>query len=207
MEIHGYTQNNTGRHGILGEIFFSVLSGILLALAFPRFNLFGLAWLALVPFFLVLSRTKRLGSCLLVSFFFGISFFGLHLFWLESLSAFVGWWSVFGLVCLVFFQTLFIILFGLLFCLVKRLVKNYLVVQGLLISLAWVGVEWLRASGSFGLTCGDLGYSQVQFLTLLQIAGLLTVYGISALVVFFNLAVTAFLQEGKNRFYLILAAC
>lgn len=205
MEVQAYHQPAADIHGPIVKIAFSVLSGILLALAFPNFNLFWLAWFALVPFFLVLSQSRRLRTCLWLCFCFAIPFFSLHLFWLVSLFPFVGWWSVFGLVGLVVFQTLFILLFGLLFYFSRRLFSNNLFVQGLLVALAWSVVEWLRAYGPFGLPSGVVGYSQVQILPLIQIASLFDVYGVSFLVVFFNLSIVAFLQNDKNRSQLIFA--
>jgi apolipoprotein N-acyltransferase len=56
------------------------------------------------------------------------------------------------------------------------------------VPVIWVAVEWLRAWGPFGVTGGDIGYSQVQLLPLIQIATFTSVYGVSFLVVLVNAA-------------------
>jgi apolipoprotein N-acyltransferase len=203
------------------------LSGFLLALAFPKFNLFWAAWLALVPFFVALGGTKNGRESLLCGFFFGISFFGIHLFWVNSLFRFVGWWVVLGWVGLVLFQTSFLLLFSVVF---RGMVSNFRiarfdldpfqaelsafvggrrrswgvssslkrVIYAVVVAAWWVLVEWLRAWGPFGVTGGNLGYSQVQLLPLIQIASFASVYGVSFLVVLFNVSLALFVIGFKR---------
>ncbi|MEJ2699167.1 MAG: hypothetical protein P8Z70_05855, partial [Desulfuromonadales bacterium] len=65
--------------------FWSFLSGLLLALAFPRVDLASLAWVALVPLFLVMpARPFRSG------FTAGIGFFGFVLYWLNIVMTTYG---------------------------------------------------------------------------------------------------------------------
>lgn len=205
----------------------SLGSGLLLALAFPKVDFYWLAWIALVPFFWALNHSEDLKQTLLCGFLFGVSFFGIHLFWVTTLFRFVGWWVVLGWVGLVLFQTLFILLFSLLShafasglprrkmvrspekpassALVGRGgdglsgiddIRNILYAIGL--AALWTFIEWLRAFGPFGVTGGDLGYSQVQILPLIQIASLTSVYGVSFLIVFFNIALTVFLMNTRK---------
>ena len=174
------------RKRIIRLILFSGLSGILLALAFPKFNLYWLAWIALVPFFIALNRAKSLKESLLSGFFFGIFFFGIHLFWVTSLFRFVQIWIVLGWVALVLYQTLFMCLF----VMVLRFINPRRVLCAIPIALLWVIVEWLRAWGPFGVTGGDLGYSQAQVLPLIQIASFASVYGVSFLVALVNVTIS-----------------
>lgn len=167
------------------RLLLSVVSGFLLSLAFPKFNFGLLAWLALVPFFLALSGTKNRREIVACAFWFGLSFFSLHFFWVTSLFEFVRWWSVLGWGALVIYQTLFIIFFALILRIVSSGEETFF---PLLAAVVWTVVEWLRAAGPFGVTGGDLGYSQVAFLPLIQIARLFQVYGVSFLIVFFNAA-------------------
>ena len=95
----------------LRELFAAVASALLLTLAFPPLNLYWLAWVALVPFLLVIYQAKTWTRAGQLGAIFGLSFFGVHLFWLTSLFSFVGWWSVVGWLALVIWQALFIVLF------------------------------------------------------------------------------------------------
>jgi apolipoprotein N-acyltransferase len=167
------------------SVWLSVISGLLLALAFPKFSLGPFAWLALVPFFYALNRAKTLKEALAGGLFFGLVFFGINLFWITSLFRFAGWWAVTAWGALAVFQTLFILLFVLLSWITGRGSRS------VLIPIFWVAIEWLRAQGPFGVTSGDIGYSQAHFLPLIQIASYTQVYGVSFLVVFFNSALAA----------------
>lgn len=168
-------------HGVARNIWYSILSGVLLALAFPKFNLFFLAWAALAPFFTAVVSAKNLKEALFCGLFFGLFFFGIDLFWVTTLFRFVGWWVFLGWVAFVLFQSVFILLFVLL----VRVTRF----RGVWLAIIWVLVEWLRAQGAFGATVGDIGYSQVCLLPLIQIASFTSVYGVSFLVVWVNAAI------------------
>jgi apolipoprotein N-acyltransferase len=213
----------------------SIVSGILLALAFPKFNLFWIAWIALVPFFIALGKAKNWKESAVCGFLFGVVFFGIHLFWVNSLFRFAGWWVILGWVALVLFQTLFIVLFVLVF---RLIVSNLHVARfdlnpfqpeltafvggmrrslgvssglkrilyAVVVAFLWVAVEWLRAWGPFGVTGGDLGYSQALFLPVVQIASFSSVYGVSFLIVLFNVSLALFVVGFKRWQPLLLAA-
>lgn len=187
------------------NITLSAVSGILLALAFPKFNLHWLAWVALVPFFLALGRSKNWKEALLCGFAFGAVFFGIHLFWVTTLFRFVKWWISLGWVSLVFFQTLFILLFVVcakVFLPGPRSGAGIFRVAGL--AACWTFVEWLRAWGPFGVTGGDVGYSQAALLPLIQIASFASVYGISFMVVLANSSIALFISDLRRWQPLIL---
>jgi len=169
--------------------YYPIISGVLLALAFPKFNLWPLAWFALVPFFFALNKARDWKESLFCGLSFGLVFFSINLFWVTSLFRFVGGWAVFGWVCLVVFQSLFIVLFS---------TFKFQLSKPFLIAALWVAIEWLRAWGPFGVTCGGVGYSQADFLPLIQIASFLSVYGVSFLVVLVN-AYLAFLLLSVGR--------
>jgi apolipoprotein N-acyltransferase len=213
------------------KVILSVISGILLALAFPKFNLYLLAWVALVPFFIALTSTRNLKESLFYGFVFSVVFFGIHLFWINSLFRFVSWWVVFGWAALVLFQTLFILFYVILFRFNPQLggftsdpfqpEVNALIggwrrpsrVGSVIKTMAyvfigavlWVFVEWLRAWGPFGVTGGDLGYSQVKFLPLIQIASFSSVYGVSFIIVLFNISLALFIVNIKKWMPLLIS--
>jgi apolipoprotein N-acyltransferase len=174
-------------------MWYSIIAGILLGLAFPKAGWFGLAYIALVPFFFTLINVRSAKAAAWAGFFFGMTFFGINLFWITSLSRFVGIWAVLGWLCLIFFQSLFVIAFSIAAQAVRQDLRPYL------IPLAWVVVvEWLRSLGIFGVTAGDLGYSQVALLPLVQIASFSSVYGVSLVIAAWNTALAS-----RSRGYII----
>ncbi len=182
----------------------SILSAILLALAFPKTAWFWLAWVALVPFFIVLFKTSSWKQALGRGFVFGLVFFGINLFWINTLNRFVGYWAILGWLALIVFQALFLALFAFLaYFIISNVQKKTIKLIG--IALVWVGVEYLRALGIFGITGGGVGYTQAPFTLLIQIAFFTSVYGISFLVVLFNAALAAFILNRKNWLALLIA--
>jgi apolipoprotein N-acyltransferase len=192
----------------------SLLSGLLLALAFPKAGVFWLAWLALVPFFVALLKAKNLRETLLCGGAFGAAFWALNFLWVFSLWRFAGAWVLLGWIAAVLFQTLFILLFSFLFYFFIRIPhascgfmplittpmqtsdinKNSMHNRGLrrfgvfVLALLWVLIELLRNRGPLGVPLGVLGYTQVNCLPILQLASFSSVYGLSCFIVLVNLA-------------------
>jgi apolipoprotein N-acyltransferase len=194
------------------NIILPVLSGLLLAASFPKLSLWPLAWVALAPFYYALINSKTMRAALVCGLLFGLVFFGLNLFWLTSLTRFVGGWAWAAWGALAFFQALFIVLLVFLFVAatfrspsnggLKTAATMY---RPLLFSLLWVAIEWLRAQGPFGVPAGVAGYSQAPCLPLIQIASFAGVYGVSFLVVFFNVALAEIFLDRKRWVFLVLA--
>lgn len=205
------------------NILLAFLSGILLALSFPKFGFYYLAWIALVPLFLTLG-SKQKYWCALV---FSLTFFGIHLFWVNTLFRFGGWWICLAWILLVFYETVFILLFIWLYSVFSCKRKNkqlataeiHSILPGKLthsqsfqgnlkvwlIPILWVLMEFLRSIGVFGNTAGYVGCSQARFTMFIQIASVFTVYAISFVVVFFNAALAEMINSKK--YYWIFGAC
>ncbi|MFC1496113.1 apolipoprotein N-acyltransferase [Candidatus Margulisiibacteriota bacterium] len=118
--------------------FWGVCSGILLALSFPKFNLFFLAWFALVPFIAAVRKSKKPFT---VGYIFGLTFFSINLFWILTLTDYVGFWAVCGYLLLILFQALF---FGFAANLIDNIFNHTPNLSILLIPVAWCFFEWLR---------------------------------------------------------------
>ncbi len=116
---------------------------------------------------------------------------------MTSLFRFVKWWIALGWVSLVLYQTIFILAFVIFYRLGRIASPTFF---GNAIGLAglWTFVEWLRAWGPFGVTGGDLGYSQAPLLPLIQIASFVSVYGISFMIALLNASLAQFLQDFKK---------
>lgn len=156
----------------------SFISGLVLTLAFPRTDLYPVAWIALVPLFYLSVRKGWLaaGFCGLA---FGLGYFGSLLYWIGLFGA-VPW------IVLAVVQSLYTAAFAIL----ARPLAGRLSGWGRLIVLPalWVSLEWLRTLGMFGFTWGDLGYSQASALPVVQIASITGVWGISFIVAVVNAA-------------------
>src|SRR3979409_2085334 len=62
----------------------ALVSAVLLVISFPDFDLWPLAWIALVPVLLVIVRKPKPVSSFLLGWIFGTVFFYLSCYWLTS---------------------------------------------------------------------------------------------------------------------------
>lgn len=158
---------------------FALLSAGLLVLSFPRFDLGILAWVALVPWLVVLEG-RRPHAAFGLSFLTGISFFMGVFYWINVVSGF----TAVDFLLLGIYLGSYFGLFGLALVLVTRRTALPLV---LIVPAIWVSLEWLRSHAvELSLPWALLGHSQYANLPLIQIASLTGVYGVSFLIVLVN---------------------
>lgn len=181
----------------------AILSAILLSLAFPKFNLWFIAYIALIPFFIELDRAKNNSykKMAFLGVLFGLPFMLIQHSCLLELKAFstplliqIAWLS-YGFI-LSFFWALFAVLY------------KYFNFKKLLIPFIWVCIEYLKSIGIFGNTVGSIANSQVENLAIAQLSWLGGPYLISFFVVTINIflyCAFAKLKEGKRKgsFYLV----
>ncbi|PIU17913.1 MAG: apolipoprotein N-acyltransferase [Elusimicrobia bacterium CG08_land_8_20_14_0_20_59_10] len=169
-------------------------SALLLALAFPPFGFWFLAWFALVPLFWTVLNSPDAKTAANLAGFFGLIFYGLSLNWLLKIFGPAGFsfWCVFAL-------------WTALHAALLRYAWGLQVPAGrgalfwpLLSGLVWCGLEYFR-SETWWLECGwlALGYSQERAPAFFQFCGILGVYGLSALIVSVNSAF-ALLLTGRR---------
>lgn len=158
------------------------LSSLLFFLSQPNFLLNHglplLAWFCYVPVFLYVRFSSKVLSSLAGGVFGFLSFFlfGLWLLKYNVAAAFA-----------VFF--LYAILFSALFFVLKKceFSEKFCI---LLKTSAFLFVEFLRTQGPLGLSYGVTGYSQWTVVPLVKTASIWGVWGISFIIVFFNVLVS-----------------
>lgn len=173
----------------MASIVISLISGIVLALAFPRANLDWVAWFTLAPLMYYVFR-RPWKDVLLCGFAFGMGFFGVLLYWIGVFGKLP--WFV-----LAVFQGLYVVGFVML----AKLIGTRLGPWGrfILMPSLWVSIEWVRSLGMMAFTWGDLGYSQYRALPMIQIASITGVRGISYLIVLANSALANLAIARKTR--------
>jgi len=192
----------------VANIFLAAVSAVLLTLAFPDFDWWFLAWLALVPLLFAIEREKQsIIKSFVLGWIFGICFFFGTCWWLTfapitygGVPTFIAYFLLFGATLIVgFFSAIFSTVFSFL---LKRF-GSYAI---LFAPFLWTATEFLR----FNLTGNNwnaLGYSQAFRPQLIQTANIGGVYLIGFLIfsfnafIFFNFANLLFepLQKQKSR--------
>jgi len=181
------------------DIFLSFLSGILLILSFPNFNLEFLAWFALVPLFYSLK-----GKDLLSSFFLGflagiIAFLGI-LYWIVVAVHTYGnvplILSVLILLLLILYLSLYLGTFTMLFRLIQIRFGSRMII---LAPFLWIALEYLRSIFLTGFPWANLGHSQYLNLPFIQIAEITGVYGLSFIILWINITLYLILLQWPEK--------
>ena len=178
----------------------AVASGLALGLAFPKFDYGLLAWIAFVPLFYVLEgeNLRRV---------FGWA-------WLQGFASYIGslYWIPIPLHDFADVQMGLAILPMLLLAGIVAIDTAVAIWAGefaarrtripavLTMPIAWTAVEWVRTYFPVGFPWNLVGYTAYRNLELIQFAEFTGVYGVSALIVFFNAVVyLVIFRRGTSR--------
>jgi len=167
----------------------AVASGLALGLAFPKFDHGLLAWIALVPLFYVIDgESMRRVFCW--AYLQGFASYLVELYWipipLHDFADVRMRYAIFPMLALagiVAFNTAVAIWAG------EFVARRTRIPAVLTMPVAWTAVEWIRTYVPVGFPWNLLGYTAYRNLELIQFAEFTGVYGVSALIVFFNAVV------------------
>jgi apolipoprotein N-acyltransferase len=208
--------NRSGKNGIsqaqfipgrVKTVFLTVLSGVLLAAAFPRWDIEALAWIALVPLLWIstnLPPVRAFGW----GWLSGVVFFFITIRWITN--TLVNYGNIPPVIS--FFILLLLVVYCALYWGIFAAIISYLHRSGQFPITAsapfiWVALEHLRTFALTGFPWALLGYSQYKWLTVIQISDLTGVYGVSFLIVLVNAALTDRLRFSFKNPLLIAGAC
>jgi apolipoprotein N-acyltransferase len=184
----------------VANMFLAVVSAILLTLAFPNFDLWFLAWFALVPLFFAIEREKQsIVKSFVLGWIFGIGFFFGTCWWLTfapitygGVPAVLAYFLLFGATLIV---GLFPAIFGACFSLLLKCFGSYAILSA---PFLWTATEFLR----FSITGNDwnaIGYSQAFQIHLIQPANIGGVYLVGFLMIAVNGALNFIFVHKKNK--------
>lgn len=164
----------------------AVISGSILVLCFPKPDLFLMAWIALVPFLLSLYN-KGPKQAFMAGIFLGIPYFFGTLYWIYHSINHYGGISFPASISIVILLCLYLSIYPGIFAFLFSLTIRKTQLPALLIApVFWVVLEFLRTYVFTGFPWSSIGYSQYQFLTIIQIADITGIYGVSFLVLAVN---------------------
>lgn len=188
------------------QIFLSLTSGVLLAIAGSIPSISWLSWFALIPFFLSLYTAKiSAKSGFKLSFIFSLTYYLGLLTWLfrlypltwigftefQSIIMITAAWFVFSLI-----ESIGLSFVGGIIGLLKP--KSY---HRILLPIAvWLIIEWIQSIGATGFTWGRLAISQYLNLPIIQSANLFGSLIISALIILTNVVIAlSIIDYQKSR--------
>jgi apolipoprotein N-acyltransferase len=196
---------------------FAALSGVLLALSFPRYGHPACAWIALVPLLVALHGGSAVGDAgagqpprraFLLGLTAGTLYFIGTVYWTSTVVRQFGGLPLPLAIVAMLLLALYLGFFPAIAALItSRFVRRVGPAGVLLFAAPWVATEFFRGYLFGGFPWVPLGNSQVRVLPVVQIASVLGVYGVSALVTFVNSAIAyALLTTGRRRYKAIAAA-
>jgi len=181
------------------------LSGFILSFSAPGYDLWFLAWIGLVPLFIIINTSKQI-KVVVYSFLFGFAYNLSYLHWLFSIHP-LNWIgfndfqsyliSFVSVVAVSTFNSLFFVLFGVSVYLVRKFsLTPYKsgIIYTLIVSFLWLIVfnKLLESKFLLGVPWTLIEYSQYRNLYLIQIAEYFGSISISFLIVFFNMVLADF---------------
>ncbi len=169
------------------EALLSILSASLLVFSFPDFNLWPLAWVALVPLLVAVARAKAHGGrAFVIGWMTGALFFYGSCYWLTHAMVRYGHIPSWIAYLILVPGPLVVGLFPA-FCslLVARSIERWGVRALFFAPVFWVALEWARL-GMTGQLWNAIGYSQAYVPSLIQTARWGGVYAVSFLIVAVN---------------------
>lgn len=173
----------------------ATLSGVLIVLSFPGFNLWVLSWFSLVPLIVAINGADWRTS-LRLGFITGIIYFGGVMSWLMVLIPYsTVFWVTLGYIVLSTYLSTYVILFAVAVNMITsrwnkftfhRGTFTYHLACSMLVALIWTGLEILRGHVASGLPWAGLAYTQWRSTPLIQISSIFGSYAVSFLIALFN---------------------
>ena len=163
-----------------------LLSGTALGLSFPKAGLGLLAWVSVIPLLIFVWDVKKT-EAFKGGVVYGMAYFATTLYWVEHSIRVYGHLPVYLSIPLVILLCLVLSLYvGLFSVLFNNLYMTTRFPALLLAPVLWVSLDLLRTYLFTGFPWASIGYSQYEWLSIIQIADLTGVYGVSFLVVAVN---------------------
>ena len=175
------------------EILLLLLSALLFALSFPNFlykwGFFPLAFIALVPVFVVVHRSGWF-RIFVYGLFYGFISYVLFNYWLKV------WHPLAIFVVPVIYAGYFLLVLPLL-----KLADRFFPRYGYLVqTVIWIAYEFIKTQGFLGYSYGILGYTQYPFLPFIRLSSLTGVWGVSLLVIFTSAFLGNAVKKGWPEF-------
>ncbi|MGO9602009.1 MAG: apolipoprotein N-acyltransferase [Candidatus Binataceae bacterium] len=167
----------------------SIASGLALALAFPKIDLSLFAWVAFIPLFYAIDG-ESLWRVFGWAWLAGFSFFVGSMYWIAiPLHDFADVRMSIAILPMLLLAGILAIYSAIAVWAGEFSARRLRIPMVVTMPIAWTAVEWVRTYFPIGFPWNLVGYAAYTHLTLIQFAEFTGVYGISALIVFFNAVV------------------
>lgn len=185
--------------------FLSILSGLLIALSFQKINAFYLVWIAFIPL-IYCSLRNCVRNSLIYGFISGIVCYAVSLYWIFPFLQYntnSSFQSIVASSLLWTYLAFYLALWSAFLSFSRR--HFHPILSSCFAASSWVMLEIIRTYFLTGFGWNSLGYSQSSFIYIIQIADIVGVYGVSFIIIFINMLLYYWIQDSKNKKYLVLS--
>jgi len=187
------------------NIFFAIISGVLLILSFPKYGFGFVAWFALIPLLYVLDRTTSIRQALLLGFITGVVGYIGIIYWIVYVVVNYGYLPIYlGIILMLLlacYLSVYLAIFAVGIVYFRNKIPLYLIAPVL-----WICLEYCKSQLFTGFPWENLGYSQYLNLYVIQFVDIVGVYGLSFLIILVNVSVFEIFTKRSKREYIIAAA-
>jgi apolipoprotein N-acyltransferase len=178
----------------------AILSGVALGLAFPKFDLNLLAWVAFVPLFYAIEG-EPLKRVLGLAYLQNFAAFVVSLYWIAiPLHSFADVRMELAIVPMLLLAAVLASYGAIAIWAGEYTARRLRIPMVATMPVAWTAMEWVRTYFPIGFPWNLLGYVAYRYIELMQFVEFTGVYGLSALVIFFNAVVfVVALRRGSPR--------
>ena len=178
----------------------AVASGLAMGLAFPKFDHGLLAWVALVPLFYVIEG-ESMRRVFWWAYLQGFASYVVQLYWIPiPLHDFADVRMEFAIFPMLMLAGIVAIDTAVAIWAGEFIARRTRIPAVITMPVAWTAVELIRTYFPIGFPWNLLGYAAYRNLELIQFAEFTGVYGVSALIVFFNAVVYVVIsRRGDSR--------
>jgi apolipoprotein N-acyltransferase len=173
-----------------------LISGTLIALSFPKPGLSYLAWVAFVPLFFVCLRTNKMVTRFGAGLITGLTAYSIIFYWIVITVKTAGEPVMTGVGCLVLLAG-YLSLYMAVFCLFLTPGHDGYF-KYLFLSAGWVLSEYIRTYLFSGFPWALAGYSQWNWLKIIQVSDMTGVYGVSFVVILSNIVLSYLIRQKQQ---------
>ncbi|MEA2014059.1 MAG: apolipoprotein N-acyltransferase [Thermodesulfobacteriota bacterium] len=166
----------------------SLTSGLILFLSFPKADIGLLAWIALVPLLFAIKDTDLPGA-FRAGFLAGLVYNTGLIYWVVFVVVHYGHLPFYAGASAMLLLAVYLSIYPALFCTGIVYFRRKGIRSVIVAPFLWTSLEYLKSHLFSGFPWENLAYSQHENLSIIQVADITGIYGITFLIVFLNCVV------------------
>jgi len=171
------------------QISLPVISGILLILSFPKFGRGWVAWIALVPILYALKNTQHLSKAFSIGFITGFTCHIGILYWITYVVVRYGNLPYYLGISTMLLLAIYLSLYTAIFASGAYYFRGKGIPTIFSVPVLWTVLEYIKSHLFTGFPWENLAYSQYSYLPLIQITDIISIYGVSFIIVMINVII------------------